>query len=142
MSTTTTTTTTTATTADTRCSVLIIEDEQSVARALQRLLRSSHDTTAVTSGREALACLDAADGAAGFDVILCDLMMPGMTGMDLHAEIARRDPHLAGRMIFITGGAFTARARAFLDTVDNARIEKPVDADRLIQLLDEVAGCR
>jgi FixJ family two-component response regulator len=58
-------------------------------------------------------------------------MMPEMTGMDLHDQLLRDAPHLAKRIIFLTGGAFTARARTFLETVPNLRIEKPFDADAL-----------
>jgi CheY-like chemotaxis protein len=64
-------------------------------------------------------------------VILCDLMMPDMTGMDLHADLVRRDPRVAERMVFLTGGAFTGDARRFLDEVPNARLEKPFDVGAL-----------
>ena len=48
-------------------------------------------------------------------------MMPGMTGMDLHEALATAAPASAARMVFLTGGAFTARAQAFLAEVPNAR---------------------
>ncbi len=70
-----------------RATLLIIDDEPAVARTLQRLLASVYDITTVNSGREALALLA---GEARFDLILCDLMMPDVTGMDLHAELAQR----------------------------------------------------
>lgn len=47
-----------------------------------------------------------------FDVILCDLMMPDTTGMDLHHELVRIAPDQVDRMVFMTGGAFTAKARS------------------------------
>lgn len=52
-------------------------------------------------------------------------MMPQMTGMDLHAELARVVPEQASQMIFLTGGAFTDSAIAFLDAVSNPRVDKP-----------------
>jgi CheY-like chemotaxis protein len=64
-------------------------------------------------------------------------MMPEMTGMDLHATLAERDPATAARMIFMTGGAFTARARDFLDRVPNARLEKPFTMPVLEALIRE-----
>src|SRR5207237_9662327 len=66
-----------------------------------------------------------------FDMILCDLMMPSMTGMELHDELARIEPAHAARMSFLTGGAFTPRARAFLAEVPNPRLEKPFDPQGL-----------
>jgi CheY-like chemotaxis protein len=67
--------------------------------------------------------------AAGetFDLILCDLMMPEMTGMDLHRELSRVAPDQATRMIFMTGGAFTPAARLFLSDPSREHIEKPFD---------------
>jgi PAS domain S-box-containing protein len=62
-----------------------------------------------------------------FDIVLSDLMMPEMSGMDFYDEVARRFPDVAGRVVFISGGAFTPRANAFLDRVGNERIEKPFD---------------
>src|SRR5207247_1049724 len=66
-----------------------------------------------------------------FDLILCDLMMPGMTGMDLHEGLSMVSPANAAKMVFLTGGAFTARAQAFLSEVSNARLDKPFDPTSL-----------
>jgi signal transduction histidine kinase len=119
-----------------RAAVLVVEDEQTVGRMLQRLLGTVHDVTLVGNGREALQRL-----AAGkrFDVILCDLMMPEMTGMDFHAELERTASDMAARVVFVTGGAFTPRAREFLDRVDNPRLDKPVDVARLREVIDQIA---
>jgi CheY-like chemotaxis protein len=77
---------------------------------------------------EALATIVAGER---FDVIFCDLMMPSMSGMDLHAAIAEKAPAMLGRMVFMTGGAFTDRARAFLDRVTNLKLDKPVSKNGL-----------
>ena len=66
-----------------------------------------------------------------FDVILCDLMMPVMNGMDLYAEIERLCPDQALKIVFLTGGAFTPALQAFLSRVHNERIEKPFDVSAL-----------
>ena len=58
-------------------------------------------------------------------------MMPVMTGMDLYAEVVRVAPKLVGRFVFMTGGAFTPRARAFLESVNNPCLEKPLDTSKL-----------
>jgi CheY-like chemotaxis protein len=86
------------------------------------------------SADEALQRIGAGDR---YDVILCDLMMPQMTGMDLHAELCRSEPEQAGRMIFLTGGAFTPESRAFLDKNANQRIEKPFDVRHLRALIND-----
>jgi CheY-like chemotaxis protein len=62
-----------------------------------------------------------------FDVVLCDLMMPEMSGMDLHSKLVDVAPAIAERMIFLTGGAFSSRAAQFLDRVSNTRLDKPFD---------------
>ena len=77
---------------------------------------------------------------AVYDVVFCDLMMPVMTGMDLYAEIVRAAPRLAGRLVFMTGGAFTPRARAFLENVVNPCLEKPLDTSKLRSIVARAAG--
>ena len=101
------------------------------------LLRHDHDITTAPGAEEALALLRY---GARFDVILCDLMMPQMTGMDLHAELERSIPEQAAVMVFLTGGAFTARAREFLDGSSRRRIEKPFDLATLRAAIAELLG--
>jgi CheY-like chemotaxis protein len=113
--------------------VLVVEDEQAVGRMLQKLLSVNDSVIWVPSGSEALSRIKE---EPPFDLILCDLMMPEMTGMDFYAALAARSEALARRVVFMTGGAFTPKAREFLDRVDNARIDKPVDIKRLRQLVD------
>jgi PAS domain S-box-containing protein len=105
-----------------RARILVVDDEPAIRRALSRLLGREHDVMALASGKEAQALL-AHDKA--FDIILCDLMMPEMTGMELHAWLAEADPALARRVVFISGGAFTPRAAAYLEQVDNREFSKP-----------------
>jgi PAS domain S-box-containing protein len=111
--------------------VLIVDDDETGARSLSRILRPS-EVTITHNGRQAL---DAIRAGKQFDVILCDLMMPEMTGMDLHREISRERPELLDRMIFMTGGAFTPAACEFLDRVPNDRLEKPYEPQALRALV-------
>jgi CheY-like chemotaxis protein len=104
-----------------RARVLVIDDELPIANTLKDLLAPEHEVVAATSGGEALAALAGAD----FDVVFCDLMMPGMSGMDLYQRICVERPALAPRVVFMTGGAFTARTAEFLASVENLRVEKP-----------------
>jgi CheY-like chemotaxis protein/two-component sensor histidine kinase len=108
--------------------VLVVDDEPVVATALRRLLAPEHEVTVVTRAEDAR---DAIARGERFDVIVCDLMMPQMTGMELHAELEVIAPEQARRMVVMTGGAFTDRAREFLDRVALPRFEKPFDSASL-----------
>ncbi len=119
-----------------RGSVLVIEDEPALCRLLERLL-AGRAVTSVTRAREALQRLGSGER---FSVILCDLMMPEMTGMDFYEELSRRHGELANRVIFMSGGLLTAQARDFMDRVPNLRLDKPIDAARLHRLVAEVVG--
>jgi CheY-like chemotaxis protein len=114
--------------------ILVIDDEPMVAKTVQRALSAEHEVVAISSASEALERIRAGER---FDVILCDLMMPQMTGMDLHGALLRVEREQAKRMIFLSGGAFTPRARAFLDTTSNQRIEKPFDVRHLRALIND-----
>ena len=115
--------------------VLIVDDEPLIGTTLKVLLADDHDVEFASSGSDARALLERDQG---FDVILCDLMMPGVNGMDLYAWLRKADPELATRMVFMTGGVFTEEARAFLDSIPNARIEKPFDHDVLLQIIRDL----
>jgi PAS domain S-box-containing protein len=115
-----------------RARVLVVDDEPNVTGSLRRALSAEHEVATANSAKDALELL-ARD--KGFDVILCDLMMPGMTGMDLHAELERASPEVAGRVIFMTGGAFTPRAVSFLQTVPNTKLGKPLNLEELRMLV-------
>jgi len=116
--------------------VLVIDDDVQLAKTLARAL-GKHDTTIALGGSEALAILSERND---FDVILCDLMMPEVTGMELYQRVATERPDVAGRIIFMTGGAFTAAARTFLDTVQNECVTKPFDLVRLRALVASRVG--
>jgi PAS domain S-box-containing protein len=125
----------TASTATRRGRVLVIDDEESLGQAIRRYLSQDHDVEAVTSARVALDLL--ANGQR-YDVILCDLMMPQITGMEVHATVKKIDPAQADRIVFVTGGAFTESARTFFDNTPNPRIEKPFDLKTLRHLVNEL----
>jgi len=119
----------------TRGRVLIVDDEAAVARTLGLLLQSEHDLSLASSGEDALRLLRAAAEAGGFDAIICDLMMPGMTGIELYELIKSEYPGLERRVVFMTGGVSMLRATEFLATVKNPTFEKPFDMDELRKTL-------
>lgn len=116
-----------------RGAVLVIDDEPAVGILMQRILENNHAVTRTTSAIEALDWI--ADGRR-YDVILCDLMMPDLNGMDFYAQLQRIAHDQAARVIFVTGGAFTTQARQFMNEVANDRIEKPFDIGDLSDIVD------
>ena len=112
---------------DFRGRILVIDDEPGIRTAIARLLGRRHDVTTVASGEEAKELLER-DGS--FDLVICDLMMSKMSGMELHAWLVGHDPELADRVVFITGGVFTPGAAEYLAGVKNLRIEKPFNTDK------------
>ena len=112
--------------------VLIVDDDEQVRGALARALEDEHDVETVAEGREAL---DRLTGGARFDLVICDLLMPGMTGMDFYGEVLRVAPELIGDIVFMTGGACTPRARAFVESIGNRCVEKPIDLVKLREIL-------
>ena len=120
-----------------KAQILVIDDETAVCSVLQRFLGHDHDVTCETRAEAALARVRAGER---FDAIECDLMMPQMTGMDLYETLCEIAPAQARAMVFLTGGAFTARARAFLERLSDAALEKPVDSGVLTARVRRFVG--
>lgn len=111
--------------------VLVIDDEERLAATIRMALAPSHDVEVATSGRAGIEKLLAAD----YDVVLCDLFLPDVAGPDIYERIVVERPAVAPRFVFLTGGAFTDRARQFLQEVPNPRLEKPFDLGTLESLV-------
>jgi two-component system NtrC family sensor kinase len=108
--------------------VLLIDDETMILKAYARMLGDTCDVVTVAGGREALELLRF---DRNFDVVICDLMMPYVDGPMIYDEIRRNVPDLLPRMIFCSGGAFTARVRSFAGALgEQALLEKPVPPER------------
>ncbi|MCA9706182.1 MAG: PAS domain S-box protein [Myxococcales bacterium] len=113
-----------------RARVLVIDDDRLLVDAFVRVLRKEHEVMAFTSGHEALAHL-AQDPR--YDVILCDLMMPEVSGIEVFERVTQADPSSAVRFLFMTGGAFTPRARQFVQDNRERTLDKPIRARTLRQ---------
>lgn len=106
--------------------ILVIDDDPIVTRMLTRLL-SQHVVQVANTGQVALERLS----ERSFDLILCDLTMPGMSGIDLYQAIRKSRAELAERIVFMTGGAYTTEGHEFLATLPNSWLEKPFDLSAL-----------
>jgi PAS domain S-box-containing protein len=115
--------------------ILVVDDEERLRVLLRRLL-CDHEVVLAASGKEAQALL-ASD--RGFDLILCDVMMPEMTGVELHQWLVAHSAILAERVVFVTGGAFGTNADDYLQHVGNATLAKPFDYAALRRLASERA---
>lgn len=117
-----------------RLRVLAIDDEALLLKAYRRMLIDHHDVEVRVGAREALRLLET---DVAFDIVLCDLQMPDMSGAELYATVRERWPALAERFIFITGGAFSPDARKFLDEAQPpACIHKPFHVNELLDLME------
>jgi signal transduction histidine kinase len=115
--------------------VLVVDDELLVGKSMRRIL-SAHDVTVVDSGSQAVALCAQHD----YDVVFCDLMMPEMTGMDVYEALRREQPGYEERLVFMSGGAFTPRARRFVAEVPNRILDKPFQIAKVRHLVIERAG--
>jgi CheY-like chemotaxis protein len=115
-----------------RSRVLVIDDEPMIGRVLEISLQPECDVTFAESAREALPLLERGEG---FDVILCDLTMPGMTGEQLYERLREQHPELVDRVIMMSGGATTREGSRFLASMEGRRIDKPFRVDELLPLI-------
>lgn len=122
---------------DRRLRVLVIDDEPALGRAVQSLLGREHDVFVATSGAEGLERIASGDP---LDVVLCDVMMPHLTGAELHARVSLDHPTMARRFVFMTGGAVTKEADAFLKTTLQPCLQKPFTPSELRATLLRIAA--
>ncbi len=118
-----------------RLRVMIVDDERLIGLTLARSLKKEYEVEVNTSGQQAMERLEE---DPNFDVIVCDLMMADVSGMDLYDWVTSHNPELAGKMIFITGGSFTPRVRDFLDSMPGRYLEKPFQIQILKQKINEM----
>lgn len=116
--------------------VLVVDDEPTMCAVVSRMLRRTCQVTTFTDAPEALASVARGDA---YDVVICDVMMPGMSGMEFLEELARISPSLARRTGFLTAGAFTERARVFLQGEGRHYADKPVDIPTLTKLVQTLS---
>jgi PAS domain S-box-containing protein len=114
--------------------ILLIDDEAAVGRSLTALLAPENEVVPVTCAQDALSRLRTGES---FDVIVCDLMMPEITGIELYERV---DDANRSRMIFMTGGAFTPQARQFLASLGRPHLEKPFSGTDLRRAIQRIVA--
>jgi signal transduction histidine kinase/ActR/RegA family two-component response regulator len=118
-----------------RRSLLLVDDDSRLLRSVKRSLAREYDVETCEGAAAALALLGT---GRRFDIMLCDLHMPGLTGMDFHRHVSEDFPGLERTIIFMSGGAFTPEATAFVRDCSNPSIEKPVDLAELDKVVRQV----
>ncbi len=113
--------------------VLVIDDEPMVGVSLRRLLATDHDVVSEQSAVTALCRIDAGEP---FDVIVCDLMMPNVSGIDFYQALEQRK--CSQRVIFMTGGAFTTGAAEFVARTSAPVVAKPIDGQLLRSMITAI----
>jgi signal transduction histidine kinase len=118
-----------------RPAVWVLDDERLVAKTVQRILERSYDVLVADNANDVLTRLESGET---YDAFVCDLMMPDMSGMELHRHVKDRWPELAQRMVFASGGAFTPEATEFTEHPDRLFVQKPFEIQMLRSLIERV----
>ncbi|MFO0757080.1 MAG: ATP-binding protein [Byssovorax sp.] len=121
-----------------RARVLIVEDEPSLARALAEEIARTHEVAVAGSAGLALSLL----AERRFDVVLCDLRMPGMSGETFYAKVAEKDEAQARAFVFMTGVGFGADVERFLARAGRPVLEKPFPADAALAAIADIVSSR
>lgn len=113
---------------ESRIRVLVIDDDELVGRSIVRVLSRDSDVTHCT---DALVGLAKTLQDPPYDIVFCDLTMPHLHGDELYRKVQQQRPEMAERFVFITGSSDEPRFQQFLSSVENERLDKPLDAHSL-----------
>lgn len=116
--------------------VLIIDDDRAVAESMRNALSERHEVETADSGHDALRLLT----KRHFDVLVCDIMMPGMNGLEFYQRLRAEAPGLEQRLIFVTAGALTQATRSFLNNTCTPWLEKPLSEEQLENALTQLTN--
>ena len=123
-----------------RETILVVDDEPMLGFTVKVILEEDYEVVVVDTAQKATELLS---GDQRFDLVLCDLQMPVMSGMDLHEWVQHAAPHMRDRLLFMTGGACSSAAEDFLARPTVARIAKPFDSSSLLKkVADRIAEAR
>jgi CheY-like chemotaxis protein len=119
-----------------RARVLLVDDEPSIRAVYPEVLGLDYEVVVAANGREGLAILAE---RTDFDVIVCDMTMPGVDGPQFYEALRAQAPQLLTRILFCSGGLVTARLRQFAKSIPNQFLDKPIALETLCAALERVA---
>ncbi len=122
---------------DTSIQLLVIDDEPAICASTERMLRNHAAIMTATGAREALQIIE--DDPSSVDLILCDVFMPGLSGLEFHRRLSELAPDLAGRLAFMTGGIRSPGIQQSLDLLDNPLLQKPFTRRALLDTLADLS---
>jgi CheY-like chemotaxis protein len=117
--------------------LLIVDDEKLLLRSLSRALQHEYEVVTTSSPIEALRL---ASSGEHWDIVLSDVTMPGMSGIELASRLSSSCPALVGRIVLMTGGARTEHAHSVLERCGLTVITKPIDMSHLLRVLATVGS--
>ena len=110
---------------------MVVDDEVLVARAVRRVFDKEFRVDIALDGQSALEKLRESD----YDVVLCDVMMPGVSGLEVYRQVRSENEALAGRFVFATGGLFSQELSDSVKRLSNMIVEKPFDPAELRRVI-------
>ena len=116
--------------------ILVIDDEELLGQTIQFGLEDRYSVELVTSGREGLQSLLT---GANFDLILCDLSLPDLSGAQIYQRICLEKPELQPRFVVMTGGAMTSESRQFLSNYQGRLLNKPFTLSQVESLVADLS---
>ena len=122
-----------------RLRVMLVDDQPSLVKTLRLLLENDYEIEAFTESPKAIEALLA---GVPVDVIVCDLLMPGATGLELYRQVTEGRPALASCFIFMSGGSSSEEAAAFLNAIKAPRLQKPFKPEEIRAMISRVAAAQ
>jgi DNA-binding NtrC family response regulator len=123
----------------TRARILIIDDDPQLLAAFRRYISRRHHVEGASGAEEALRLIE---NGKRFDMLLCDLKMPGMTGMEFYESLLVGWPEQAARVVLMTGGEYSDRAAEFQRDLPERCLYKPIDLAQLGELVEQAVDGR
>jgi len=118
--------------------ILIVDDELMLLYSLRRMLDDVYDITIAHGGQKAIDIINKQESQ--FDLIISDVSMPDVNGVNLFLYIAKHHPGLEQRVIFMTGGPMSAYLDEFFLTNKAMCLLKPFDSEKLLQVIKELVN--
>lgn len=117
--------------------ILVIDDEELLGQTIQLGLEDSMQVELETSGQGGLSRI-LSDDAQAIDLVLCDLSLPDLSGIEIYRRIEKEHPQLLERFVVMTGGAVTMEARTFLDAYQGPLLNKPFTLSQVEKLVESL----